>query len=59
MKKWKDRKYLVFPRVYLVGGVKKWESGKIFCLIEKKSEMIKNVVYIYWLLYPCYIIGKK
>ena len=47
MKKWKDKKYLVFPRVYLVGRVKKWEDGKLFCLIGKKSEKIENVVYIY------------
>ena len=40
MKKWKDRKYLVFPRVYLVGGVEKWEGGKLFYLFEKKSERI-------------------
>ena len=31
MEKWEDRKYLVFPHVYLVGGV------------EKRME---NVVYI-------------
>ena len=49
IEKWKDRKYLVFPRVCLVGGVEKWEGGKLFCLIEKKSESerIENVVYIY------------
>ena len=46
MEKWEDRKYLVFPRVYLVGGVEKWEDGKLFCLVEKKSERIENVVYI-------------
>ena len=59
MKKWEDGKYLVFPRVWLVGGMKKWEDGKAFCLVEKKSGRIENVVYINWLLYPCYIIGKK
>ena len=59
MEKWENRKYLVFPRVFLVGGVEKWESGKLFCLVEKKSEMIENIVYINWLLYPYYIIGKK
>ena len=41
-----DRKYLVFPRMFLVGRVEKWESGKLFYLVEKKSERIENVVYI-------------
>ena len=59
MEKWKDRKYLVFPYVCLVGGMEKWEGGKLFCLVEKKSGRIENVVYINWLLYPCYIIDKK
>ena len=59
MEKWEDRKYLVFPRVCLVGRMEKWEDGKLFCLVEKKSVRIENVVYINWLLFPCYIIGKK
>ena len=59
VEKWKDRKYLIFPRVCLVGGMEKWEGRKLFCLVEKKSEKIENVVYINGLLYPCYIIGKK
>ena len=59
MEKWENRKYLVFPRVCLVGGMEKWEGRKLFCLVEKKSGRIENVVYINWLLYPCYIIGKK
>ena len=46
MKKREDRKYLIFPRVCLVEGVKKWKGGKLFCLVEKKSEKIENVVYI-------------
>ena len=46
MEKWEDKKYLVFPRVCLVGGMEKWESGKLFCFVEKKSEKIENVVYI-------------
>ena len=46
MEKWEDRKYLVFPRVCLVGGVEKWKGGKLFCLVEQKSERIENVVYI-------------
>ena len=52
-------KSLVFPRVCLVGGMEKWEGEKLFCLVEKKSGRIENVVYINWLLYHCYIIGKK
>ena len=46
MEKWKDRKYLVFHCVCLVGGMEKWEGGKLFYLVEKKSERIENVVYI-------------
>ena len=46
MEKWEDRKYLVFPRVCLVGMMEKWKGGKLFYLIEKKSERIENVVYI-------------
>ena len=45
MEKWKDRKYLVFPHVCLVGEMEKWEGGKLFCLVEKKSKRIENVVY--------------
>ena len=46
MEKWEDRKYLVFPRVCLIGGMKKWEDEKLFRLVEKKSERIENVIYI-------------
>ena len=46
IKKWKDRKYLVFPRVCLVGEMEKWKCEKLFCLVEKKSERIENVIYI-------------
>ena len=59
MEKWENKKYLIFPYVCLVEGVEKWEGGKLFCLLEKKSEMIENVVYINWLLYTCYIIDNK
>ena len=45
MEKWEDRKYLVFLRMCLVGEMEKWESGKLFCLVEKKSERIENIVY--------------
>ena len=50
MEKREDRKYLVFPCVCvcvcLVKGMEKWEGEKLFCLVEKKSERIENVVYI-------------
>ena len=46
MEKWEDRKNLIFPRVYLVGGVEKQEDEKLFYLVENKSERIENVVYI-------------
>ena len=59
MKMREGRKYLIFSRVCLVEGMKKWKSEKLFCLVEKKSGRIKNVVYINWLLYHYYIIDKK
>ena len=43
----------------LVGGMKKWNDGKLFCLVNEKSERIENVVYVNLLLYPYSIIGKK
>ena len=58
-KLWEDGKYLVFPLVCLVGGVEKWEGGKLFYLVEEKKRMMKNIIYINWLLYSYYIIGKK
>ena len=58
-KLWEDGKYLVFPLVCLVGGVEKWEGEKLFCLVWEKNERMENLIYINWLLYPCYILGKK
>ena len=46
MEKCEDRKYLVFPHVCLVGMMEKWESEKLFYLVEKKSGRIENIVYI-------------
>ena len=46
MEKWEDRKYLVFPCVCLVEKVKKWECGKLFCLVKNKNRKIENVIYI-------------
>ena len=59
IEKWEDEKYLVFSLMCLVGGVEKWEGGKLFCLVGEKKEMMENVIYINWQLYSCYIIGKK
>ena len=46
MERWEDGKYLVFPHVCLVGMMEKWEHGKLFCLVKKKSGNIEKVVYI-------------
>ena len=46
MKKWEDRKYLVFPLMCLVEGVKKWEDEKLFCLVGEKNERMENVINI-------------
>ena len=52
IEKWKDRKDLVFSCMCLVGRVEKWRDGKLFCLIEKKSERLENKVCIKLPLYP-------
>ena len=36
----------------LVERIEKWKDGKLFCLIEKKSERIENKVGIKLPLYP-------
>ena len=59
IEKWENGKYLVFPLICLVGGVKKWEDGKFFYLVGEKKGMIENIIYVNWLLYPRYIIDKK
>ena len=59
VKKWEDIKDLVFPYVCLVGGVERWKGRKLSCLAEEKKERMENIVYINWLLCPCYIIYKK
>ena len=59
MEKWENGKYLVFPLMCLVGGVEKCEDEKLFCLVGEKNGRMENVIYINWLLYPCYIICKK
>ena len=43
----------------LVGGMKKLKDEKFFCLVGEKKRRMENVIYINWLLYPYYIIGKK
>ena len=50
----KIEKILIFPHMCLVGGVEKWEDGKLFCLGREKSGRIENVVYMNWLLYLYY-----
>ena len=45
-KLWEDGKYLIFPLMCLIGGVKKWESRKLFCLIGEKNGRMKNIIYI-------------
>ena len=56
MRGWKIRRIekFWFSLVCLVGGVEKWESEKLFCLVGKKSGRTENVVYINWLLYLYY-----
>ena len=46
MEKWNGRKYLIFRHVCLVGRMEKWKDRKLFCLVEKKSERMENMVCI-------------
>ena len=46
MEKWNDGKYLVFPLICLVGGMKKWEGEKLFYLVREKKRRIENVIYV-------------
>ena len=57
MENWEDRKVLVLSHVCLVGGVEKWEDGKLFYLVREKSRRMENVVYMNWLL--CEEIGMR
>ena len=45
---WKSGKIenIKFSLVCLVGGVEKWEGGKLFCLVGEKNGRMKNVIYI-------------
>ena len=52
VEKWEDRKYLIFPHVCLVGGMEKWKDEKLFCLVERKNERMKNEVSINLQLCP-------
>ena len=52
MKKWDNKKDLVFPHLCLIGRMEKQRNGKFFCLIEIKNEMMKNKVDINLPLYP-------
>ena len=33
-----------------------WRGEKLFYLVGEKNERIENIIYINWLLCPCYII---
>ena len=46
MEKCKDGKYLVFPLMCLVGGVEKWDDGKLFYLVREKKGRTENVIYV-------------
>ena len=46
-----NKKNLVFPHMCFVGVMEKWRDKKLFYLVEKKNEMIKNVVYTNLLLW--------
>ena len=52
IEKWKDRKDIVFSHMCLVGRVEKWKDGKLFYLVEKKSERIENKICVNLPLYP-------
>ena len=57
--KWGDRNKILFSLVCLVGRMKMWRGGKLFCLVEKKkNERIENVICIN-LLSCSYCIKKK
>ena len=43
MEKWEDKIDLVFPRMYLVGGMEKWEGRKLFCLVEEKKGRMEKL----------------
>ena len=46
IKKWNDRKNLVFSHMYLVERIEKPRDEKLLNLVEEKSERIKNITYI-------------
>ena len=52
MKKWKNKKYINFPHLCLVGRAKKWRYEKLFYLVEKRNEMIENRVCINLFICP-------
>ena len=52
MKKWEDRRDFSFPRLCLVGRMEKWRDGKLFYLVEKKTEKIENRACINLPSYP-------
>lgn len=46
MEKWRDKKNFSSPSSCLIGKVEKQSNRKLFCLVEKKNERIKNVYII-------------
>ena len=59
MKKWKDRKDLVFPYLCLVRRVEKWMDEIFIYLVEIKNKRMKNKVDINLLLCSQKYIKKK
>ena len=59
MKKWKDRKDLVFPYLCLVRRVEKWMDEIFIYLVEIKNERMKNKVDINLPLCPYKYMNKK
>ena len=45
-KLWEYGKYLIFFFMCLVGGMKKLEGEKFFCLVGEKKRRMENVIYI-------------
>ena len=46
MKKYDDRKNLIFSHLCLVKGVEKWKGGKFFCLVREKKKRMENIIYM-------------
>ena len=42
IKKWENRRDLIFSYFCLVGRMEKWRYGKLICLVEKKNKRMKK-----------------